>query len=74
MQAIVGLKSQDKNKLVAADAIAGMITGFAVSPLNTVVDKSVMEFANRKYPTIWQSATHSLKTLFFSPLKFMAGF
>jgi hypothetical protein len=67
-------KKQSRNKLILADAIAGMVTGFAVSPLNTVVDKSVMEFANRKYPTIWSAAGNAMKELLTQPLRFIGGF
>ena len=51
-----------------------MLTGFVVSPLNTVVDKSVMEFANRKFPTLWSAVNSSLKTMVTQPWKFMKGF
>jgi len=51
-----------------------MATGFAVSPLNTVVDKSVMEYANRKFPSLWSAVSSSLKTMVTRPLKFMGGF
>lgn len=67
-------KRQSRTGLILADALAGICTGFAVSPLNTVVDKSVMEFANRKYPSIWSAAGNSLKTMITQPFKFMGGF
>jgi len=67
-------KVQSRNKLILADTLAAICTGFAVSPLNTVIDKSVMEFANRKYPTIWAAAGNSLKSLLTQPLNFVRGF
>jgi hypothetical protein len=67
-------KEQQRSKLVLAEALAGMITGFCVSPLNTVVDKSVMEYANKKEPTIWSAAGKSIKTLMIRPLTFLGGF
>ena len=43
-------------------------------PLNTVVDKSVMEYANKKHPTIWQAAGSSIKTLLTKPVTFLKSF
>ena len=45
-----------------------------MTPLNTVVDKSVIEFANRKEPTIWTAAGKSMKKLLTTPLAFMKSF
>lgn len=67
-------QKQSRSKLILADALAGICTGLAVSPLNTVVDKSVMEFANRKYPSIWSAAGNSLKEMVTHPLRFIGGF
>lgn len=67
-------KKQPRHRLVLAEAIAGFATGFLVSPLNTVVDKSVMEYANKKHPTIWQAAGSSIKTLLTKPVTFLKSF
>ena len=74
MQAIATIREQKRDKLILADILAGLATGFAVSPLNTVVDKSVMEYANRKFSSIWTATYNSLKTMFTHPLRFMGGF
>ena len=67
-------KKQSKFNLVIAEIIAGCTTGFFVSPLNTVVDKSVIEFANKKEPTIWSAAGKALKTLVTNPFVFLKSF
>ena len=67
-------KKQSKGMLVAAEMLAGFATGFMVSPLNTVVDKSVMEYANKRYPTIWSAAGNSIKTLLTKPVTFLKSF
>ena len=70
----VAEKKQPKSKLLLAEIIAGVTTGLFVSPLNTVVDKSVIEFANKKEPTIWAAAGKSVKTLLTQPATFLKGF
>lgn len=67
-------KRQDKTKILLAETFAGVITGFCVSPLNTVVDKSVIEYANKKEPTIWTAAGKSMKTLLTQPFTFLKSF
>lgn len=57
-----------------ADAFAGTVTGFLVSPTNVVVDKSVMQYANKAEPSIWIAAAKTLKSLFVSPMQFILAF
>jgi len=57
-----------------AEALSGTITGFLVSPTNVVVDKSVMQYANKAEPSIWAAAAKTFKSLFVSPLNFIMAF
>lgn len=41
------LKQQNKAKILAAEAFSGIITALLVSPTNVVVDKSVIQYANK---------------------------
>ena len=67
-------KKQKRSALVMAEAFAGFATGFLVSPINTIVDKSVMEYANKKFPTIWSAAGNSLRLLLTKPFTFLKSF
>lgn len=65
---------KDRNKLLLAEIFSGCVTGFSVSPLNTVVDKSVIEYANKKEPTVWTAAGKSMRTLLTKPFTFLRSF
>lgn len=40
-------KQQNKAKILLAEAFSGMVTALLVSPTNVVVDKSVIQYANK---------------------------
>ncbi len=65
---------KDRNKLLLAEIFSGCVTGFSVSPLNTVIDKSVIEYANKKEPTVWTAAGKSMRTLLTKPFTFLRSF
>jgi hypothetical protein len=67
-------KKQPKSKLLIAETISGIITAFIVSPNNVVMDKSVMQYANRAESSIWAAAAKTYKSLFSSPLQFLKTF
>jgi hypothetical protein len=50
--------------------VAGLTSGFLVSPFNTIVDKSVIENANGKTP-LWTGVYNGLKTLLTKPQVFL---
>ncbi len=52
---------------------AGLVTGLCVSPLNVVVDKSVMLYASGQVK-LWPAVFEELEKLVKSPLKFVRGF
>ena len=56
------------------EVLAGLCSGFMVSPLNVVVDKSVVEFANGKGSSIWALAGSELKYIATQPHHFFPGF
>ena len=60
--------------MLVAEALSGIVTGFLVSPTNVVVDKSVMQYANKAESSIWVAAAKTFKSLFVSPLKFVMAF
>ncbi len=53
--------------------IAGLCTGFCVTPVNTIVDKSIIENANGKRP-LWSGVAHGFKTMFFQPKIFFSAY
>lgn len=53
--------------------MAGGISGFLVSPFNTIVDRSVIENANGKTP-LWRGVYNGLKSLFTQPHVFLRTF
>ena len=55
------------------EIVAGSLAGFFVSPINTIVDKSVIENANGKIP-LWQGVGKGFKNLFLQPHVFMKSF
>ena len=60
--------------MLVAEALSGIVTGFLVSPTNVVVDKSVMQYANKAESSIWVAAAKTFKSMFVSPLKFVMAF
>lgn len=52
------------------EVLAGLISGFLVSPFNTIVDRSVIENANGKTP-LWRGVSNGLKSLFTQPHIFL---
>jgi hypothetical protein len=67
-------KKQSLYQLLLAEALAGSVTGFLVSPTNVIVDKSVIQYANKAESSIWIAAGKSVKSLFNSPLAFLKAF
>lgn len=55
------------------EIFAGLCTGFCVSPVNTIVDKSIIENANGK-TRLWSGVANGLKTLVKCPQKFLRTF
>ena len=71
------VESKPKNpnwKVLAAEIFSGVLTGFIVSPLNTIVDKAVIEFTNKKEPSIWKGAAKTTKLLLKHPFSFLSSF
>lgn len=67
-------KKQPRKKLLLAETLSGIITGFLVSPNNVVMDKSVMQYANQAESSVWKAAAKAFKTLFAHPVKFIMAF
>lgn len=55
------------------EIFAGLCTGFCVSPVNTIVDKSIIENANGKTP-LWSGVANGLKNLVKCPRVFLRTF
>jgi hypothetical protein len=55
------------------DIVAGMVTAFAVSPTNAILDRSVIEFANGKQ-TVMEGVRSGFKRLLTTPLQFFTSF
>jgi hypothetical protein len=55
------------------DIIAGMVTGFAVSPTNAILDRSVIEYANGKQ-TVKEGVKSGIMRLVASPLDFITSY
>lgn len=51
----------------------GICSGFLVSPINTIVDKSVIENANGKTP-LWQGVWKGFRSLFLTPQVFLKSY
>lgn len=49
------------------------MTGFCVTPVNTIVDKSVIENANGKTP-LWRGVANGFKNMFFRPKIFFTAY
>ena len=60
-------------KLLLSEVFAGLCSGFAVSPLNVVVDKSVIEYTSGQ-GNMWTLAGQNLSTIVKSPISFLSGF
>lgn len=56
-----------EKKSFLGNMVAASITGFAVSPTNAILDRSVIEFANGKQ-TVLEGVKGGLRRLFTSPL------
>lgn len=56
-----------------AELLAGACSGFSVTPLNVVVDKSVIEYTSGK-GGLWTLARDNLFTIFKAPISFLTGF
>lgn len=55
------------------DIIAGMVTAFAVSPTNAILDRSVIEYANGKQ-TVKEGVKNGLTRLFTTPVAFFTSY
>jgi hypothetical protein len=56
-----------------AEVFSGLVSGFSVSPLNVVVDKSIIEYTSGK-GKLWGLAGDNLLTIVKAPLSFLTGF
>jgi len=66
--------SNNQQSLYLAEIIAGACAGFSVSPLNVVVDKSVMQYANNSSLNLWGQAKHNLTEIVKKPISFLGSF
>lgn len=55
------------------EIFAGLCTGFCVTPINTIVDKSVIENANGKTP-LWSGVANGLKNMVSRPKMFFTAY
>lgn len=55
------------------ELLAGIISGFLVSPFNTIVDKAVIENASGRIP-LWSGVKNGLRSFFVKPQAFMSSF
>lgn len=55
------------------EVIAGLVSGFLVSPFNTIVDKAVIENSSGRMP-LWKGVKKGLKSFFNKPQAFMKSF
>jgi hypothetical protein len=55
------------------DIFAGFVTGFAVSPTNAILDRSVIEYANGKQ-TVKEGVRNGLYRLVTSPMEFFTSY
>lgn len=55
---------------LASDIFCGFVSGFAVAPFCTIVDRSVIQNANGAVP-LWQGVKNGLKMLFTKPSTFL---
>lgn len=62
-----------ENVPVSLEVVAGLLSGFFVSPFNTVVDKSIIENANGKTP-LWKGVGKGLKSMFLTPNVFFRSY
>ena len=53
--------------------MVGVATGFCVTPINTIVDKSIIENANGK-TNLWTGVIKGFKKLFLQPGKFFSAY
>lgn len=60
-------------KLLLTEIFAGLCTGFAVSPLNVVIDKSVIEHTSGQGKML-TLASQNLTTILKNPVAFLSGF
>ncbi len=71
------MKPESKKKLsrftLLAEAAAGALSGFSVSPFNVVVDRSIIEYTSGK-GGLWGFAKDNLLTIFKTPVSFFTGF
>ena len=56
-----------------ADIFSAFVTTFAVSPTNTIIDKAVIEYANRRQ-TVKQGITSGFSKLIKTPIVFLKSF
>ena len=57
-----------------AEIIAGACAAFSVSPLNVVVDKSVMQYAKNSSLNLWGLAKDNLGDIMKKPFPFLGSF
>jgi hypothetical protein len=66
-------KTKPSRKTLLAEALAGALSGFSVSPFNVVVDRSIIEYTSGK-GGLWGLAKDNLLTIFKTPVSFFSGF
>jgi hypothetical protein len=66
--------TETPRSLYLAEIIAGACAAFSVSPLNVVVDKSVMQYAKNSSLNLWALAKENLKEITKKPLPFLGSF
>jgi hypothetical protein len=64
---------QNKNWILGAETLAGICTAFLVTPLNVVVDKSVILYSNGT-AELWPAAGAELKAMVSTPFQFLKSF
>lgn len=55
------------------EVLTGIISGFLVSPFNTIVDKAIIENASGRIP-LWNGVKNGLRSFFTRPSAFMSSF
>ena len=66
-------RSPYANVPLSLELLAGFLSGFFVSPFNTIVDKSVIENANGRVP-LWRGVGIGLKSMITTPNIFFRSY
>lgn len=67
------MSQSSSNFFSIRDIVAGVVTGFAVSPTNAILDRSVIEYANGKQ-TVKEGVKNGISRLFSSPVEFFTSY